>query len=673
MRTVQFSAIKALHPASRTTIGLTLLLICLATVLVYRAGLQGPFLFDDGPNITQNSAVQIDALTWNKLAAAAFSYGGESFKRAISMSSFALNHYFTGLDPFGFKVTNLLIHLLNGLALFLLVRRILPVLTQSQAMAMPALHASWISLAVCAAWLLHPINLTSVLYVVQRMTSLAAFFCLWSMVLYVAGRIKMNEGMPLRGGSLILAGLIGGTLLAVQAKENGVLLPLFLWIIEWTIFRFKTRTPGTRHFLYLLYALCVGLPVLVASIFIATQWDWITNSYASRTFTLEERILTEPRVIWFYIKLILLPTPGEFSIFHDDITLSAGVLRPWTTLPALGGIVALVAAAVWIRRKAPVFSLGILLYFAGHSIESSLIGLEIVHEHRNYLPGVGILLILFYYLIILFRRIGRVTAGYAISALVIGLFTLSTIIRADNWSNLVDLAHFNAYFHPDSSRTQYQLGLINLILMEKTQANPQQYREKAWGSFSRSAELNATHAVGSRLAMLYMAGKQNDLLTRVHLDKLTQDLREVPTTHLGVANLVNLFECVSAKECQLSDELMDSLLRSILANTTLSDKNRSIILAAAAEYALNYQGLTTAIKYAGESVAAYPEEPQHTLNLAMLLIYDGELQQARRLLKRVETMDRFKVFETNRLNLETKLDEKIGSTGKNGNKQKRAE
>ncbi|MCP5004009.1 MAG: hypothetical protein GY941_08720 [Planctomycetes bacterium] len=653
--------------------GLALLLICLATVLVYRAGLQGPFLFDDGPNITQNSAVQIDALSWNKLAAAAASYGGESFKRAISMTSFALNYYFTGLDSFGFKVTNLLIHLLNGLALFLLVRRILSALMQRRAIAMSALHANWISLAVCAAWLLHPINLTSVLYVVQRMTSLAAFFSLWGMVLYVSGRIKMNEGMPLRGGALIFAGLIGGTLLAMQAKENGVLLPLFLWIIEWIIFRFKTTSPGARHFLYLLFGLCVGLPAMIASIYIASHWDWITNSYTSRTFTLEERILTETRVIWFYIKLILLPTPGEFSIFHDDIALSAGLLRPWTTLPALGGIVALMVAAVWIRRKAPVFSLGILLYFAGHSIESSLIGLEIVHEHRNYLPGTGILLIIFYYLMILSKRIGRVVAGNAISALVIGLITLSTVIRADNWSNLVDLAHFNAYFHPDSSRTQYQLGLINLILMEKTQVNPQQYREKAWDSFRRSAELNATHAMGGQLAMLYMAGKQNDLLARVHLEKLLQDLREVPITHLGVANVVNLFECVSAKECQLPDELMDSQLRSILANTTLSNKNRAKILAAAAEYALNYQGLSTAIKYAGEALAANPKEPQHYLNLAMLLNYDGDLQQARRLLKRVETMDRFKAFETERLNLETKLNDKNGATGENGNKQERLE
>lgn len=655
---MQFSATKVLCHKSRTTIVLTLLIIFLATALVYRPGLHGPFLFDDDPNITQNTAVQIDSLSWDKLGAAAVSYGDKYFKRAISMLSFALNYYFTGLDPFGFKLTNLVIHLLNGLTLFLLVNLILSALTRSQIIQMAVLHIKWISLVVSAAWLLHPINLTSVLYVVQRMTSLAAFFGLWGMVFYVMGRLKMNEGKPYRGSALILTGLFCATLLAMQAKENGVLIPLFLWVIEWTIFRFKTASSSARYFLYALFGFCVWLPALTACIFIVTHWDWITNGYAYRTFTLEERILTEPRVIWFYIKLILLPAPGDFSIFHDDIPLSAGLFKPWTTLPALGGIVIVLVVAVWSRRKAPILSLGILLYFTGHSLESSLIALEIVHEHRNYLPSIGVLLIIIYYLYVFSRRTGMNTAGFVVSIFLVGLFAFSTSIRAANWGNLFDLAHFNAYYHPNSSRTQYQIGRIYLYIMEKEPIKSEKYIEKAWKSFSKSAKLNATHVVGSQLAMLFLAGKKNNLLDRIHSDKLTQDLREIPITPLAVTNLVNLFECVSASKCSIPDKFMDSLLQSILANTTLSKKNRAQILAAATQYTLNVQGLSTAMEYAEQAIAAYPDNPQYYLNLALLSIYNNEPQKARRLLERVEAMDKFKTFEVKRLNLLTKLDKK---------------
>ncbi|MGZ3236435.1 MAG: hypothetical protein ACXU8A_03575, partial [Burkholderiaceae bacterium] len=373
-------------------------ILCIGlTFLVYMPGLNGPFIFDDTPNITKNPAVAINDLSIQSLKQAMFSSSSGMLKRPISMLSFSLNYFVSGFDPYYFKLTNVIIHFAVGLGIFILTILLLDVYRKQVQPALSAAQTYWISLAVAGAWLLHPFNLTSVLYVVQRMTSLSALFMVWGLVMYVWGRMRLQEEKS--GLWHILSSFFIFTPLAMLCKENGALLPMLLLIIEATLFKFQNNDPKIRRFIKGIFAFTIVLPALFMIGYIALHPHWLPSMYIGRDFTLSERLMTETRVIWFYIRLILLPSVSQMGLFHDDIVISTGLLQPVSTLFSIVGLLTLLLISFLLRKKAPLVTLGILFFFAGHILESTVIPLEITHEHRNYLAMYGLLLPLFFHLL----------------------------------------------------------------------------------------------------------------------------------------------------------------------------------------------------------------------------------------------------------------------------------
>lgn len=266
------------------------------------------------------------------------------------------------------KLTNLVIHLLNGLLLFLLLRR-LPGLA---AHGRPAATASGepLALLVTALWLLHPINLTSVLYVVQRMESLAQVFVLLGLILYVEARSRLaagQAGFPWRLWLGVPACVVAG----VAAKETAVLLPVLTLVLEFTLFR--TRPGGRQmvafHVVFLLVPALVGLAWLLPRTMDSPAW-------AFRDFTMGERLLTQPGVLLSYLAWTVLPLPGFFGFYRDAWPVSSGLLQPWTTLPALAGLVVLVAAVFVLRRRRPLVTLGLGWFLAAHLLTATFLPLE---------------------------------------------------------------------------------------------------------------------------------------------------------------------------------------------------------------------------------------------------------------------------------------------------------
>ncbi len=282
------------------------------------------------------------------------------------MFSFALNHIATGLDPYYFKLTNLGIHLFTGLSLLLLT----VLLLQSYNLRLPSKPIEErqifvISLAVTAAWLLHPFNLTSVLYIVQRMNSLAALFTVWGIIFYVWGRKRQLTNK--HGAAHILFGVSVFGTLAAFSKENGLLLPVYLFLIEWLVLGFYAPGRKTRIFLFSFAAITFVLPAMAFIFYFILSPDWWLNGYHSRDFSVTQRLLTEGRVLWFYINMILVPDITRMGLYHDDIQLSDHLLSPYTTLLALIGIASAIIGAVAIRKNAPLLAFGILFFFANHS------------------------------------------------------------------------------------------------------------------------------------------------------------------------------------------------------------------------------------------------------------------------------------------------------------------
>ncbi len=362
--------------------------IAAAIILAYYPGLHGPFIFDDYDNIVNKNAIAIQSLGSADLVSAASSNESGLLKRPLPALSFALNYYFSSgfTNPFSFKTTNLIIHFVNAGLVYWFSSLLLRIHAENKGFRRGKWHI-WLPYLVAAVWALHPLQLTSVLYVIQRITSLSTLFVLAGLIAFVYGRHLLHDRNP-QGVRLMWIGLLGGTILGLACKENAALLPLYALVIEFAFFRETTRGQN-RKILIQVYSTPLVILGLLALFFLIRHSELILGAYNLREFTLGERLLTEPRILWLYLSLLLLPTSNRFSLFHDDITVSTGLFDPWTTSLAIAGLILVIIAALLSRRKYPVLSFAILWFLVGHSMESSFIGLELVYEHRNYLPSLG--------------------------------------------------------------------------------------------------------------------------------------------------------------------------------------------------------------------------------------------------------------------------------------------
>ena len=415
-------------------------------VLVYLPGLQGPFVFDDTTSITGVPAVALTRLDITQLIAAATANESGPLGRPLASLTFALNHYFAGGfdSTIPFKLTNLLIHVANTALIYLFLSRLRPSFE-----SLPVL-------LLTAAWALHPIHLTSVLYVVQRMTSLSSTFVLMGLIVFVDGRRRFPLEQK-RGLVQMAAGLAIG-LCGMLAKESAVLILLYALVVESAAFSRVGFTRPLRRRLIAFYAVTVLSPIIAL---LSTFWGAVADSYAARDFTMSQRLLTESRVLWYYARLIVAPSLQELSLFHDDITVSTGLLDPWTTAPALAGLLACLSGALLMRRRAPMVSFAVLWFLAGHSLESSFIGLEIAHEHRNYLPSLGIIAGVIHGLLHMASRPGS-NALKPLCLSLIAAYVTTTGLRAAEWQSATGIIEGMARRHPDSVRTNTMLAELRL-------------------------------------------------------------------------------------------------------------------------------------------------------------------------------------------------------------------
>src|SRR5690606_1892482 len=406
---VRRASAQGLSKAAAGWMGIAALL--LAVALVYRPGLGGGFVFDDYPNIIENTTLHVGWDTgWRAWLAAAFSSPASALQRPLASLTFAINHATTGLDPYWMKATNLGIHLLNTVLVFALCRLLLRALRPGSGNEP---RDARIALWIAAAWALNPINLMAVLFVVQRMESLCHTFVFGGLAMYLAGRLRLQAG---RGGwTLMLGGLLGGTVLGVLAKESAALLPVYALAIEWALLWFRTSGDRPDRRLLALFAGTVVLPAIAGLCWMLPQVLG-SGGYASRHFDLGERLLTEGRVLVDYFRWTLLPDLGQLSLYHDDYVVSRGLLDPPSTLVSLLFLAGLAAAAAWLRARRPLIALGLAWFLCAHLLTATFWPLELVYEHRNYFASLGLCLALADVLLRLagdsgrFRRIGLLLA-----------------------------------------------------------------------------------------------------------------------------------------------------------------------------------------------------------------------------------------------------------------------
>ena len=351
--------------------------------LAYRPGLTGGFLFDDFANLPllgETGPVD-NAATFSRYIT---SGSADPTGRPLSLLSFLIDANDWPADPYPFKRTSILLHLLNGLLLFGLLRKL------GTALGKTDRQTAFAALLGSALWLLHPFFVSTTLYIVQRETMLPATFMLLGLIGYLHGRELAAAGRR-AGVALAAASIVGCTILAVLSKANGALLPLLAWIVESVILepQVTVEHQATRRaFAGVRWTMLIAPSVLLFAGVTKAAFDGFVNGVpAIRPWTLGERLLTEGRVLVDYLRLLWLPRPLSSGLFNDSFPVSTGILSPPSTLPCLLLIFGLLAVA-WTRRKRhPAFALAILFFFAGQLLESTVIPLELYFEHRNYLPA----------------------------------------------------------------------------------------------------------------------------------------------------------------------------------------------------------------------------------------------------------------------------------------------
>ncbi len=631
-----------------------LLLALIIALFAYAPGLHGAFEFDDVSNILGNPQLRINTVSVDSLRGAALSGFSGPLKRPLSMASFALNYYFSGFDPFYFKLTNLVIHLLAGLGVYFLTRYLLEGVRRSGGSRLTEPRAGWIALTVTAAWLFHPLNLTSVLYVVQRMTSLSGLFTFWALALYALGRLRLMAGSTRSGIVMILVGffLFGG--LSVLSKENGALVPFFMLVTEATLFRFSAATPSAKRFLVGFFLVFAVLPAMAGVAFLSLDPHWLAAAYEGRDFTLTERVLTQARVLFLYLRWAVFPTISSMGIFHDDFPVSRDLLDPWTTLPAILGIVSLLLVAATAVRRAPVLSFGLLWFFVGQSIESTIIPLDMVYEHRNYVPLYGLLFAGFYYFLhpgVDFFSI-RWRAGLAILAL--GGLAVITGLRADQWSTEFGHARAEVRNHPLSTRANYQMGRM-FFMRYAGKASESDY-SNGMAYFRQAAKLSGPD-ISPLVGLIELVYKAQKPVNPDWVADLEHRLSALPPRVPNVVAIENLVNCQMNAYCKLPDRDMIAILKAMLENPkaaprTIGDANTLLG---------NYYGtkLGDRVK-AGECYKAAAEvEPNlavRRIALAHWYAADGQFDQSRAQIRAAKALDRVGEYGNQILNEERSLE-----------------
>jgi len=355
-------------------------LLLILIFLIYSNTFHASWHMDDYHNITHNTQIHIKDLQPSSLFETFFFLDGHNKKlsRPVSRLTLAINWYFGSRDVVGYHIVNITIHLLTAFFLFLTVLELLrtPYLKERYNG-----RGYFIALLTSTLWAINPVQTQAVTYIVQRMASLSTMFYILAIFLYIKGRTSH----PLSKRSLLFFGCLLSFFMALGSKENAATLPIALILVE-AIFFQDLRRPKVRKAFGLGFLVGVFFLIVLGTLFMSGNPLAFLQAYENRPFTLSQRLMTEPRVLVFYLTQIFYPVPTRLSIEHD-IAVSTSLFTPWTTLPCVLVVLALIAVGLSQIRKRPVLAFGVLFFFLNHIIESSILGLELVFEHRNYLPS----------------------------------------------------------------------------------------------------------------------------------------------------------------------------------------------------------------------------------------------------------------------------------------------
>ena len=396
------------------------LILLAGVVAVYQETIHYPFHLDDR-TIALNPRLHLKALDGTEIVPIL------SGNRPVSNLTFALNFYFGGFSVAGYHAVNIAIHVLNGWLVYFLFFRTLSLSGESGSGPAGTGNREWLAGFGALLWALHPVQTQAVTYLVQRMALLAAFFYLLSLTCYIEARRR--SGMA---AALLYFMSAAAALLALGSKENAWTLPVMIVLYEWYFLsrfdgiEFKKELPKIALFLFLL----AGGVTWLALIYRGHPQDLfalISANYA--TFEIDPliRVMTEWRVLLYYVTLLVFPFPGRLNLDYD-FPLSLSLFSPPTTIISFVVLLAGTGFALVKARQMPLLSFSILWFLINLATESTVIKLDLVFEHRLYLPSILLFLAGPVYL----RGFGKRSRIFGGASL--GLFGILLLLLFGTWS-----------------------------------------------------------------------------------------------------------------------------------------------------------------------------------------------------------------------------------------------
>jgi tetratricopeptide (TPR) repeat protein len=423
---------------------ITFILIASLGFIIYSNSFDAPFVFDDMHNIKDNPYVRMTEIKPDYLKKL------EKFpcdSRIIPNLSFALDYFFHRYETQGYHYVNTIIHILNAFVIFLIFRQTL-YLTGNK---------SNITAAVAAlVWLVNPVHTQSVTYIVQRMTSMCALFYLLSLYTYIKARLEFIKLSKINKSQILYFALsFIFFICALLSKEIAATLPVFILLYDWFFIKNLNTDFLKKNYKWIISG--VAFFILIALYFLGdSPLERILSGYNYRDFTLTERLLTQPRIIIFYISILFLPLPSRLNLEHH-INVSTSLIDPFTTILSILLIVGLISAAIYYAKKYRVFSFAVLWFFGNLAIESSFIALELVFEHRTYLPSVFVFFAVVYYMF-QFKKHYKYVAVFFTAVILI--FSGLTLKRNYTWSDAIRFHKDCLSKSPEKPRVVLNMGVV---------------------------------------------------------------------------------------------------------------------------------------------------------------------------------------------------------------------
>lgn len=395
-----------------------------AVLEIYWPAVNGPFVFDDeylsflDPGFLENGLTRIGF-----------------FQRPLLTASYWMNLRFSGPEPFSFHLTNIFLHFLNGLLVYLIVRKVLELAGSKNDL---------VSAFAAALFLVHPVQTESVAYVAGRSETMSVLLLLGSFALFLYTR-RNGIGWVAAAGVTLLFGA------AFLTKEHAAVLPGLLILTD--VFWNQNGAVDAVKRNWRLYA-----PIFImgaAGVLFVARIIFTADTAGFRVMPWYQYFFTQWRAVWVYIRLFVAP----FDLNADyAFPISHSPMEHFAVL-GLIGLAAVLGVAWFYRKQYPMALYGLLVFLLLLAPTSSVVPIkDTLAERRLYLPFIGLLFVACDLL-----RSWKSSRNVQVAAMsaVLLVFAYTTYARSAVWGDPVRLWEDTVAKSPHNARAQFQLAVVH--------------------------------------------------------------------------------------------------------------------------------------------------------------------------------------------------------------------